>query len=129
MIHSFNKHQDYFNDCSGYILNIIVHYPQFNNYQDVCEIFDIYTRKIVDKNSNYSQKLKVDCLDMIKFFFNIDYIDQIKSSFEIEEDAYHYLAILVQFQRISNRFKLMSSSPYYYYNPNNMYKAIIKLSF
>ena len=129
MIQSFNNHQDYFNDCCVYILNIIVNHPQFNNYEDICEIFDIYTRKIVAKNSNYSSKLNIDCLDMVKFFFNSDYIEQIKASFDFEDDAYHYLAILVQFQRNSNRFKMRSSSPYHYYNPSNMYKAILKLGF
>lgn len=128
MLKSFNNHQDYFNYCCVYILNIIVHYPQFNNYENICEIYDIYIRKIVS-NSSYSSQIKTDCSMMVKFFYTDDYINNIISSFEKEEDAYHYLAILVQFQRISNRYKMSSLSPYHYYNPSNMYNAIIKLGF
>ena len=127
MIQSFNKNQTYFSACVVYVLNIIVYYPQFNNYEDICEIFDIYVRKIGLNNSSHSQQIKNDCLAMIKFFFTADYISQITSSFEIEEDAYHYLAILVQFQRLSNRYKLVSMSPYHYYNPSNIYRAIAEL--
>lgn len=127
MIQSFNKNQTYLSACVVYVLNIIVYYPQFNNYEDICEIFDIYIRKIVLNNSSHSQQIKNDCLAMIKFFFTADYISQITSSFEIEEDAYHYLAILVQFQRVSNRYKLVSMSPYHYYNPSNIHRAIVEL--
>ena len=127
MIQSFNKNQTYLSACVVYVLNIIVYYPQFNNYDDICEIFDIYVRKIVLNNSSHSQQIKNDCLAMIKFFFTADYISQIISSFEIEEDAYHYLAILVQFQRVSNRYKLVSMSPYHYYNPSNIHRAIVEL--
>ena len=127
MIQSFNKNQTYFSACVVYVLNIIVYYPQFNNYEDICEIFDIYVRKIVLNNSSHSQQIKNDCLAMIKLFFTADYISQITSSFEIVEDAYHYLSILVQFQRVSNRYKLVSMSPYHYYNPSNIYRAIAEL--
>jgi hypothetical protein len=82
MIQSFNKNQKYLSSCVVYILNIIVHYPQFNNYEDICEIFDIYIRKLVLNNSSYSKELKIDCLDMVKFFFTTEYISQIISSFE-----------------------------------------------
>lgn len=130
MIQSFNKNQKYLSSCVVYILNIIVHYPQFNNYEDICEIFDIYIRKMVIYNSSYSSELKKDCLDMVKFFFTAEYISQIIYSFDNdEEDAYHYLAILVQFQRISNRYKMSSLSPYHYYNPTNIYRAVVELSF
>lgn len=127
MIQSFNKNQTYLTACVVYILNIIVYHPQFNNYEDICEIFDIYIRKIVSNNSTCSHQIKDDCLEMINFFYNTEYISQIISSFEIEEDAYHYLAILVQSKRVSNRYKLISSNPYYYYNPSNIYRAIVEL--
>ena len=129
MIQSFNKNQKYLSSCVVYILNIIVHYPQFNNYEDICEIFDIYIRKMVIYNSSYSSQIKTDCSMMVKFFYTDDYINNIISSFEKEEDAYHYLAILVQFQRISNRYKMSSLSPYHYYNPTNIYRAVVELSF
>jgi len=128
MIQSFNKNQKYLSSCVVYILNIIVHYPQFNNYENICEIYDIYIRKIVS-NSSYSSQIKTDCSMMVKFFYTDDYINNIISSFEKEEDAYHYLAILVQFQRISNRYKMSSLSPYHYYNPTNIYRAVVELSF
>lgn len=129
MIQSYNKNQIYFSACAVYILKIIIYYPQFNNYENICEVFDIYIRKIVMINSAHSLNIKTDCIEMIDFFYETDYISQIVSSFEVEEDAYHYLAILVQFQRITNRYKLVSSSPYHYFNPTNIYNAIVGMSF
>lgn len=127
MLISFNKNQAYLNACVVYILNIILYYPLFNNYDDICEIFDIYIRKIVKKNCYYSLKIKKDSMNMVQFFYTDEYIQQIISSFEYEEDAYHYLAILVQFQRISNNYKMISLSPYHYFNPANIYRAVIEL--
>jgi hypothetical protein len=120
MIQSFNKFQTYFNIWVVYILKIVIQTPQFNNYNDICELFDIYIRKNVLKNSKYSSKIKNNCLEMIEFFFESEYIENVKSSFHIEDDAYHYLAILVQFQRMSNAYKLSSLSLYHYFNPSNI---------
>ena len=128
MIQSFNKYQSYFNRCVVKVLKIVIETPQFNNYENICEIYDIYIRKIVS-NSSYSSQIKTDCSMMVKFFYTDDYINNIISSFEKEEDAYHYLAILVQFQRISNKYKMSSLSPYHYYNPANLYRAVVELSF
>lgn len=128
MLQSFNKYQSYFDRCVVKVLKIVIETPQFNNYENICEIYDIYIRKIVS-NSSYSSQIKTDCSMMVKFFYTDDYINNIISSFEKEEDAYHYLAILVQFQRISNKYKMSSLSPYHYYNPANLYRAVVELSF
>ena len=128
MLQSFNKYQSYFDRCVVKVLKIVIETPQFNNYENICEIYDIYIRKIVS-NSSYSSQIKTDCSMMVKFFYTNDYINNIISSFEKEEDAYHYLAILVQFQRISNKYKMSSLSPYHYYNPANLYRAVVELSF
>jgi hypothetical protein len=129
MLQSYNKHQSYFNSCIVYILQIIVVYPQFNNYEDACELFDIYIRKIVKNNSNISSQINKDCNQMVNFFYSKydGYITDIISSFEDENDAYHYLAILVQFQRMSNNYKLSSQSPYHYFNPANINQLIGEL--
>lgn len=128
MLQSFNKYQSYFDRCVVKVLKIVIETPQFNNYENICEIYDIYIRKIVS-NSSYSSQIKTDCSMMVKFFYTDEYINNIISSFEKEEDAYHYLAILVQFQRISNKYKMSSLSPYHYYNPANLYRAVVELSF
>jgi hypothetical protein len=129
MIQSFNKYQSYFNSNIVYILKLVLQQPQFNNYEDICELFDIHMRKFVFRNSKYSNNIKNDCLIMVKFFLKDDYINHIISSFEVEDDAYHYLAILVQFERMSNGYELKSQSPYYYFNPVNIQKMITELKF
>jgi hypothetical protein len=129
MIHSFNKYQEYFNTWVVFILKIVIQTPQFNNYVDICELFDIYIRKNVMNKSKFSSKIKKDCFEMIEFFYDIEYINHIKSTFDFEDDAYHYLSILFQFQRMSNRYKLSSLSPYHHFNPANIQKMIDNLDF
>lgn len=129
MLQSFNKNEYYFNACVIFILNIVLQHPEFNNYDSVCELFDIYVRKIVMNNSAYSSGIKSDCLDLIEFFFSNDYISHIVSSFNNSDDAYHYLAILVQFQRFTNKYQLKSVSPYHYYNPTNIFQAVSRIVF
>jgi hypothetical protein len=123
MIQSFNKHQKHFENCIVKVLEIVIQTPQFNNYEDICELFDIYIRKIVSDSSS-SLQIKTDCLMMVNFFLSNDYISHIKSSFENENDAYHYLAIFVQFRRLSNRHKLISENQYQHFNTANLLKMV-----
>lgn len=129
MLQSFNKYDRYLNIASGYILKIILDNPQFNNFKDIGDIFDVYIREFVKINARLAPQITLDCKEMVEFFLDEDYIYHMKSSFEFEEDVYHYLAILVQFNRICNRYKLKSLSPYHYYNPTNMYKTFFKIVF
>jgi hypothetical protein len=125
MIQSFNKYQSYFERCILKVLEIVIQTPQFNNYNDIFELFDIYIRKNVLKSS-LSPQIKTDCLMMVNFFLTNDYIDQIKSSFESEEDAYHYLAILVHFRRLSNKHSLISNDSQQYFDADKLAKLVIK---
>jgi len=127
MLPTFNKYSPYFNKCVAYILTIIVANPMFNNYDNICEILDIYMRKFISNNEYVSGYIHADCYDMVHFFFNQEYIDEIKSSFVLEEDAYHYLAILTQFQRMANKYNLLSRSHHHHYVPDYMLKAITEL--
>lgn len=125
MLPTFRRNEKYFNACVFFIINLILNFPQFNNYLDVCDVFDIYIRKFVLLNTHLSYQIAVDCIHMIEFFYDIEYINLIKGSFDNEVDAYHYLAILVQFQRQINKFNLNSLSPLHQFNPNNMYNLVI----
>jgi len=125
MIQSFNKYQLHFESSILKVLEIVIQTPQFNNNNDIYELFDIYIRKIVT-NSSSSSQIKTDCLMMVNFFLTNDYIDQIKSSFEIEEDAYHYLAILVHFRRLSNKHSLVSNNPQQYFDAGKLAKMVVE---
>ncbi len=127
MLYSFNQHSVYFNRCVAFILMIIIHYPQFNNYKDICELIDIYLRKFVEHNSNFSAIIHINCYDMVRFFYPQEYIDEIRNSFKTDAETYHYLAILVQFQRTANKFKLLSQSPHHHYVPDYMVRAVMTL--
>ena len=107
---------------------IIIENPQFNNYKDICELIDIYLRKFVESNSNYSSIIYINCYDMVRFFYPQEYIDEIRNSFKTDADTYHYLAILVQFQRMANKFKLLSHSHHHHYVPDYMVRAVMSLS-
>jgi hypothetical protein len=127
MLYSFNQHSVYFNKCVSFILMIVLENPQFNNYKDICELIDIYLRKFVENNSNFSSIIYINCYDMVRFFYPQEYIDEIRNSFKTDAETYHYLAILVQFQRMANKFKLLSQSYHHHYVPDYMVRAVMTL--
>lgn len=112
MLPSFNKHKDYLTYCSLYIYWIVYNMPQFNNYENLCELIDIYFRKFVMINSDKSGEIMKDCKDLT-LLITVDrrsYVKEIMKTFEREEDAYHYLALTTQFFRISNKYQAITNN-------------------
>ena len=130
MLVNFQKNENYYSACVVYIFNIILVMTQFNNKDDVAELFDIYIRKFVVFNNYYSTRAYCDCFDLINMFYEPDYIKAVISSFGNNEyDAYHYLAIIFQKWRLENKYKLrVQSFDNSMYDLNALFNAVRILS-
>ena len=124
MLNTFNAHCNYLDSCVYYIYAVVLSMPQFNNYWDMTELMDIYFRKFVESNSHISKMIAEDCCDIIELIGDKDYINYVRTSFTNDDDAYHYLAMVTQFYRMSNKFGLLSKNPYEICNLYNIVRVI-----
>jgi len=131
MLASFKSCDFYLNQCIAQILRIVISTPQFNNERDVEELFDIYVRKFIKANRGGSALIAANCTEFVDFWFhrNRKYYRQVFESFETRDDAYHYLAILAQFHRICNLFRLRSASPCKYLVVDNAIRFCLAINY
>jgi len=94
--------------CIFNLFSYILYFPEYNNIYDFSELLDINFKNFVKVNSHKSKEIYKDCKDITEIILNDDYIEIIKCQFELEEDAYHYLALVAQMIRMSNRFKIIT---------------------
>ncbi len=113
MLHSYNKHEKYFNQCVYYLFVFFNYYCKDINsiiYSSYIYTFiDTYIRNIVN-NSYYlnSNELFEDIKPMVEYFIDENKIISLIESYDGDYySAYHHLAIDIQLKRMSNRFKLI----------------------
>jgi hypothetical protein len=102
---------------------------QFNNFDDVSELRDIYIRKFVIINYHISPSIYCDAFDLINAYCEPDYINAVIKSFGGNEyHAYHYLAISFQYWRMENKYKVKVPVNYNnYYDLNLLNNAVHRL--
>ena len=124
MLDQYNYHKNYLSDCVMYIFNIIVSFPMLNNLCCMNYVLDYYIRDFVMYNTEFSAQISNDCGCFVEFMYCTEYINLVKETFQTEEDAYHYLAILLQVRRLSNLYKLNTSNINEVLNYDNLVKAV-----
>jgi len=110
MLNTYNNHVEYLNNCVKSVLSIIILMPQFNNYDSVAELLDIYFKKYVKTNKYYSKKIADDCYFISELLLDEYYIYDIINEFENIDDAYHYLALITQYKRLCNKYKILTNN-------------------
>jgi len=103
--------------------------PNLNNHNDISKLMDKYLLKFVRKNSHLSKKIHNDCYDIIMIVLKKDFIRSSLNRFENEEDAYHYLAFIAQFIRLSNKYDIITGDKNNYFNIDNIRRAIVSYKF
>jgi len=79
-------------------------------------------------NKNFSKIISNDCKDIIGVLLDKNYIDLIREEFDDSDDAYHYLAMMAQLKRMSNRFEIISPNHYGgYCNYDNIIQGILQV--
>lgn len=110
MLNEFNLHADYLTNCVFLLYRVVMNNPEMNNYWDINDAMYNYFSRVVQINRHKSKQICSDCSYLVNFFYDEEYINIIKASFENDDDAYHYLAIIAQVFRISNKHMLRSSN-------------------
>jgi len=126
MLDQYNYHKDYLSACVIYIFNVIMYFPMLNNYYCLSCVIDYYIRCFVYYNHHCSSQICDDCSCFVNFSFTDEYIESIKETFDNDEDAFHYLAILLQTYRFSNLYKLRSSNTNETWDYNRLANAVMK---
>jgi hypothetical protein len=103
--------------------------PQFNNHESVSRLIDEYFRKFVKKNSHLSSRISDDCIDIIMIVLKPEFIRKTLNKFEDEKSAYHYLAFITQFIRLSNKYDLITGDKNNFFDLSNIRKGIESYKF
>jgi hypothetical protein len=128
MLNTYNLHNKYLSDCVFYIYWFILAMPHLNTEKSISKFMEEYFHKFVKKNSNLSERIYDDCRDIIMIILKPDFITETLNKFENEQDAFHYLAFITQYVRLSNKYRIITGDKNNYFELSNIQKLMNQMN-